>query len=336
MSAIFNYYVRTIVAILVTIFIIKSNLYAQQADTYKLLITSDPHTTFQLNQCNPLLYQLRKRHEGNTDHLIKFFRTIPKKTAADAVVITGDMIDFFEADISSNSTQKMANQVQQFAAISMYCPLPLYMVIGNHDIISYWVSLEDSTKRETEIYADRARASWIKYNQCFRNGTYYHEINKVGDTKYHLFFLDNGYSLHDGAKILDKTQLDWLEAELAKTTSEPVLIFMHRYYSIGDINGDGIYFKKNKPVDWPTEKECSGGLLKIINENSNIKAMFVGHQHNNVWEPIRFPAGHTVYQIMTSTLYKSPNNWRLISFTENNLIVAKPGSMDNEIIIPIK
>lgn len=329
------FYAKTTIRILIFVALLLTNSVAQKSEQYKLLITSDPHTTFQLHQYNPLLYMLRQRHENNTDSLIRFFRTVPERTGADAVVITGDMIDFYAGDISADNTVKMANQIEQFAAISKFCPVPLYLIIGNHDIVSYWVNPVDSSKIETEIYVEKAKAAWIKNLECFKEGTYYEKKVTVGGVVFHLFFLDNGYSLHDRRRILDKTQLDWLESRINKAGDEPALLFMHRYYSIGDINNDGIFFKKNSPVEWPSEEDCTEGLLKIINDHANIKALFVGHAHNNVWEPIQFPAGQTVYQIMSSTVYKNRNNWRIVTLTENKLIITHTGSTDKEIVIEI-
>jgi hypothetical protein len=185
----------------------------------------------------------------------------------------------------------------------------------------------------TQVYADRARASWIRNVSVFKNGTYYAELIKVENTTYHFVFLDNGYSLRDGGRMIDKTQLDWLQNQMDKVGNDPVLLFFHIYFPVGDINGDSLCFRKDKALNWPGEKDCSSGLLKVLNEHKNIKAMFVGHQHNNVWEGINFPAGHKIYQVMTSTLDRSRNNWRMIELLKDTVIISKPGSNEKEIEI---
>ena len=315
------------------IMILSSKIYAHEKASYKFLITSDIHTTFQLDQCNPAFYELRKLTIGNTDSLIQFYRTIPRKSAVDAVIITGDLIDYYEADISRDNSVIIANQIEQFNAISDFCPVPLYLTLGNHDITSYWINQTDSSRMKTQVNADRARASWIRNTSCFKDGTYYMKSLMVGKINYHLIFLDNGYSLHDGSRVIDKIQLDWLKKQMDKAGNDPVLLFFHIYFSVGDVNGDGIYFRKDKPVDWPKEKDCSDGFLKILNEHDNIKAMFVGHQHNNVWEGVNFPAGHKIYQIMTSTLSRTRNNWRKVELNEDLIIISNPGNTDIDIKI---
>jgi UDP-2,3-diacylglucosamine pyrophosphatase LpxH len=317
--------------VLGSVLMLQGELLAQKR-SIKLIHTSDIHTVFQLKDSNPDFFKLRKNLLGNGDSLKTFFKTVPQKYDADAVVITGDLIDYFAAYKVEGSAEKVEFQVEQFAALAEECPVPLYMTLGNHDLTTYWIDKKDSTKRQTQVLADMARASFIRNIPCFKHGTYYHKEYKVGKTNYHLFFLDNGNSIPKD--WLDLTQLKWFENELKKVGNEPVIIFQHKYFVIGDINGDGVYFKKDKKTDWPKEDDCKSGFMEVLNEHANIKAIFLGHGHENVWEDITFPAGHKIYQIETGTLYKNKNNWRTINLTEDAIVVDKPGS--NEIELEIK
>ncbi len=309
-----------------TLLVIYGTTYAQ-TDTLKIIHTSDIHTVFSLDNCNPIFYNLRKHLIGASDSLKNFFATVPQKTNASAVVITGDLIDYFKADdINGN---KIGNQVEQFATLSENCPVPLYLTLGNHCLTSYGINKKDSSKQQTQIYADKARADFVRNFSCFKHGTYYKKEIQVGKTKYHLFFLDNGNSIP--SDWINKTQLAWFKNEIEKVGNEPVVIFQHKYFLVGDINGDGIYFKKNKPTDWPKEENCSEGFMKVLNEHKNIKAIFLGHGHKNTWEGIKFPSGHIIYQIETSTLYNKSSNWRLIKFTEDAMIVNKAGTTEIEL-----
>jgi len=310
------------------LFLVYSNIYSQN-DTLKVLHTSDIHTVYNLEKCSPVFYNLREHFIGNSDSLKIFFNNIPLKTNTDIVVITGDLIDFFEADINGN---KIANQVEQFGKVIKTCPVPLYLTLGNHDLTSYWINKKDSSKIQTQVYADMARAEFIRNISCFNTGVYYKKEYQIGKTKFHFFFLDNGSSIPED--IIEQSQLVWFKAELDKIGNDPVVIFQHRYFIVGDINGDGIYFKKNKPTDWPSKEKCSKGFLKVLNEHENIKAIFLGHGHKNTWEGIKFPNGHTIYQIETSTLYRKNSNWRLIKFLEDKIIVNKVG--EDEVEIEIK
>ncbi len=303
-------------------------------DTVNIVHISDAHIVYQLEKTHPIFIKLREHLLGGADSLTKFINFVPKTLNPDAIVITGDLIDYYKAESSGEQDEMIDNQIEQFKNVYEASRVPILLTLGNHDISTYYVDEKNSIKIENQISADQARASWIRNISCFKNGTYYQKEYRVGKTNYHLFFLDNGYSLANG--MFDETQLNWFRVQLEKIADEPVILFFHRYYPIGDVNGDGITIKKNKPTDWPKEDDCSKGMLKILNEHKNIKAMFVGHRHKNAWEGINFPSGHKIYEIMTSALFKGTDNWRLISFTENEITISNTGSTDKEIQIRLR
>jgi 3',5'-cyclic AMP phosphodiesterase CpdA len=302
-------------------------------DTLTILHTSDLHILYNLDECHPLLPAKHFVVRGGIDSVEAFFNSIPRQVNADAVIFTGDVLDMFEGETRSHNL--LANQVEQLRTLLDKCPVPLLLTLGNHDLTSYVVHDGDSSIVESQTCADRARACWIRNISCFRDGTYYSRVFPVGKTNYHFVFLDNGYSLHDGGRVIDKAQFDWLKEQVPNAGREPIVLFFHIYFSVGDINGDGIYFKKNGQLDWPTAKQCSEGFLKLVNENKNIKAMVVGHGHSNVFEGIRFPAGQTVYQVETGSVTEGSQNWRLFQFTENRILVTHQGSRQAEITIDL-
>jgi len=305
----------------------------QAVDTLNVLHTSDLHLLYNQDECHPLLPVRHFVVRSGLDSLTEFFRSVPRQVKADAVVITGDVLDMYEGETKSHKL--LANQIEQLRTVNDQCPVPLYLTLGNHDLTKYVVHDTDSTIVESQTSADRARASWIRNIPCFHDGTYYSRIFRVGRTNYHFIFLDNGYSLHDEGRVIDKVQFDWLKELLSSAGREPVILFFHIYFSVGDINGDGICFKEHGLLDWPTAKQCSDGLLKLVNENPNIKAMVVGHGHSNIFEGIRFPAGQTVYQIETGSVAEGSLNWRLFQFTENRILVTHQGSEQAEITIDL-
>lgn len=320
--------------LLYVLIMISTNLYSQQ-DTLEILHISDPHVTFRLEKTHPIFYKLRKHLIGSKDSLKLFFNSVAenhKKTSA--IIITGDLVDFYEAEISEKCNKKIKGEIEEFKNLFDTSPLPIYFILGNHDIGTYFIDKKDSARIGIQSFAEEARATWIKNYSCFEKGTYYKKEIEAGHTKYHLFFLDNAYQ-KEGKDILDKAQLDWLTKNLSETEDEPVVLFMHIYLPVGDQNNDGVFFRENKPINWPDQSACSGGLLKILNENKNIKALFVGHQHKNVWEKITFPSGNKIYQIETASLAKSTKNWRSIKFVEDKIIVSKPGKKETEVIIEI-
>jgi 3',5'-cyclic AMP phosphodiesterase CpdA len=294
------------------------------SDTLKILHITDTHIC-NLNNYQPKFIDARQHYGDGTKPLITFFNTIPDNQKADAVILTGDIVDFYEAKTPGGGF--LATQIEQFYPLYNFCPVPIYMTLGNHDINSYWVDEDDSTKIYThsQLNANKARATWIRNMPCFQNGTYYSRDFGVGTTKYRFIFLDNGYSLHDDARKIDKSQMDWLVHQVKDAGNQPIVIYMHIYLPVGDKNGDGIYFKSND-LDWPDTESCSKGLLKVLNENTTIKAIFVGHGHKNVIEQIDFPSGHKIVQCETGGFSGDPNNWRVIQFTENKIMISMPGN----------
>jgi hypothetical protein len=65
----------------------------QNVDTLRLLHTSDTHVVYHLDQYNAVLASTHEINNGKTDSLEKFLQTMPRQLGADAVVITGDIID---------------------------------------------------------------------------------------------------------------------------------------------------------------------------------------------------------------------------------------------------
>jgi len=291
-------------------------------DTLTMVHISDTHI------CNLTGYQSyfeeRREHYGSgQEPLHRFLETIPKQQKADAVILTGDIIDFYEAQTTSG--QFLGGQVEQFASLYELCPVPFFMTLGNHDISSYWV--EDSTDIEyTQVYAQRARAAWIRNIACFKNGTYYAKRYKIGRRSYRFIFLDDGYYLQNDkmGNLWDKQQLDWLNTQLSMQQNEVKVLFMHICIPVGDTNGDGNTFT-SLPEDWPPMETYEGGIMKILNTYPSIAAIFVGHNHKNVIEDIPFPGGHTITQIETGAFGRDPNNWRKIQFTENGINISSPG-----------
>ncbi len=308
-----------------------SGTYGQGTDTLVVLHTSDTHLLFNPGGYPPALARYFTENRNSIDSLERFFRTTPVKEKADVVVITGDILAGFEGESASGNM--LDGQVERFRPLFDQCPVPLLLTLGNHDLSSYALRHNDSTLITSQTGAGRARASWIRNIPCFAEGTYYTRLFEVGSTRYHFIFLDDGYSLHDGGRRLDKTQLDWLTEQIENAGEEPVVLFHHIYFGIGDVNHDGVAFDSRKPIDWPDEKQCQEGFLKVLNEHRNIRVLVVGHGHQNVFEKIRFPGGNSIYQVETGSVTEGSANWRLLRCAEKSIIISKPGSRDTEVTI---
>ncbi len=302
---------------------------AAPPDTLTIVHISDTHAG-NLAGFHPGFVALRDGRVPAMDSLGRWLHAFPMQTGAEAVVITGDMLDCFEAETARGSY--LATQIEQFAAAVMDCPVPLFLTLGNHDITSYRFE-EPKTVRTTQTRAQRARAAWIKNIPCFQSGTYYSRSFRVGRKTVRMLFLDNGYGLSSGS-FLDEPQLDWVRAQVREAGDDPVVLFMHKYLAIPDANGDGVLFTKRNvlAVD---EKTCSTGFLKILNEHRNIKALFAGHGHHNVTEPLVLPSGHRIVQVETGGFGDDPKNRRIIRIMEKQITILPCGEDRMQSVIPL-
>lgn len=264
----------------------------------------------------------KRKHYGNGPETLKhFLKTIPAQTNAAAVAITGDLVDFYEAQTAGGTMR--AGEVEAFGEIARSSPVPLWLVPGNHDVSSYW--FDGAALRYGQHHAQQARSAWIRNVRGFETGTWYSLVRKVGKTTYRLIFLDNAYPAAVEGDLADPAQLNWLEWQLAQGKGDTNLVFMHIPLTVADTNGDGVRFN-TPPAGWPFPDTYRRGLMKILNGNPSVAALFVGHQHRNVVEDMIFPAGHRITQIQTGNLQADPGSWRVVKLTEEEVVVSNPGS----------
>jgi 3',5'-cyclic AMP phosphodiesterase CpdA len=296
---------------------------------FNALLLTDTHIC-NLDGYNPVLKMKRDHYAHGVAPLRQFLQTKPKQLDADVVILTGDMLDFYEAENEKGIIQ--ATQIEQFYdRIYKISPVPLWLTIGNHDIATYWYEGDTpDDRRSFTINADKARAAWIRNIACFQEGTYYTQKADIGETEYTLIFLDNHYSYNKG-EYLDDLQSAWLQHQVEKAGVHPVILFMHYYLHVGDTNGDGIAFEKNDPLVID-DQTCSKGLLKILNHHPNIQALFVGHGHENIFESIPMLNGHEIVQVQTAAFGRDENNWRFVQFHQDHISVSVAGNDAKELL----
>jgi len=300
-------------------------------DTLAVLHISDIHIC-NLTGYHPDFVKGRQHYGEGVPSFREFLDTVPRSMGADAVVITGDLVDFYEAETEKGPT--LGTQIEQLGPMLTHGPVPLFLTLGNHDLGSYWIEKNDRSIKSFQYHAHESRAAWIRNLPCFQEGTYYARQFIVGKTTYRFLFLDNGYSLKNDF-LLDPSQLDWLYHQLQTAADDPVILFMHKYLPVPDLNGDGKVFTEKSTFMINTET-CSRGFLNALNGNKNVRALFVGHGHESVSELLSFPAGHQILQTETAAFAKDRHNWRLLQFTENEIIVHSTGERKIELKQPVK
>lgn len=305
--------------LLVLLLIIAGNTAAAQKDTLVFTHITDLHAIFnQPGYPAPLMeYRKARNYDKAEERLREFLQTVPDKTKCDLVIATGDLVDFFEAGTANE--RMLSLQAEQFAQLIDEYQVPVFVTLGNHDIFSFeW---KDEKLKHDQNSAGRSRAAWIRNMPCLRDGTYYPETFKAGDTNYRLLFLDNGfYQFNPGDSVpvpyIDKAQLYWLNEQLSRAGADPVIILMHIPFN-------------------PAETGKDNELFSALIGNPSVKLILAGHNHKNAVDIYSAP-GHQMIQVQTRALVNGETNWRLVSLTENNILVTLTGGIGNELIIPVK
>ncbi len=324
-------------------FCFSTTLFAsEKPDTISFIQITDLHFC-NLDGYQPLIAEKRQHYGKAVKPLTDFFSTIPKKLNSDFVVITGDMIDFFEAE--STDGLMLSSQIEQFDRILNVCDVPLYMTLGNHDIASYRVNNE-SNYISNQDNSGMARATWIRNVNCFKNGNYYSRTVKVDSIIFRLIFLDNAYytkerSEHGPHFIIDSYQLDWLDRELKKSETDIELIFMHMPLFNPDfedikLTRNRYFLNLNDTTAIKYElKNKNNNFYNILEQNSSVRLIFSGHLHSSVIHDVQFSDNFSLMHIMTGSFGRDSRNWRMIQLTSKNINIFFPGETKLQYSIPV-
>jgi 3',5'-cyclic AMP phosphodiesterase CpdA len=293
-----------------------------QTDTLSFLHVSDLHIIFNQDGYHPdmMAYRATKKYHLGEIRFRNFLQNVPQITNSQMVIATGDMVDFFEG--STRNNKLLDGQPEQFAQLLNDYNIPVLLTMGNHDAFTfYW---EKNKLHATQDYSGRARATWIRNIQCFKNGSYYCKKYQVGKTAYRLIFLDDILFRFkdddDKTEIphLDKEQLYWLKTQLNESDNDIEIILMHI------------------PFDKIGEEARNNEFYSLLDSTPSTKLILAGHHHKSEITKIPCCKNHQLIQVQTGSLVKTPENWRQIKLTENNIWVSFPGEIKNELIIPIK
>lgn len=311
----------TLIFLLIPLFVFAKN----KSDTLKFVHLTDIHLIL-----NPISYdsnfvQRRYNHFwDDKEPFVNFLHTNSALKESDFLVISGDMIDFYEAESSEGGL--LGNQIELFQRLmDKEYNSHLYLTLGNHDITSY------PKGRYHQNNAHIARTTWTKNSPSFRNGTYYSVQYQVGETTYRLIFLDNAYfsvktEKEQASFIIDRPQLDWLKEQLNESPDDKEIIFMHMPLPILK------EMREDSSLDYAeyTQRTRTEEFLNILKntENASIQLIIAGHEHKSEESNFDFSEDFKLKQIKTGAFGNSVDNWRLFQLTESEIIVSTPGTLD--------
>jgi len=330
-----------------TILITANSATSAKPDTLKFIHLTDSHIC-DLFGYHPTFVQGRQHYGDGKNSLTSFFNTIPEKLQTDFVVITGDIVDFFESE--SKLGEMLGTQIEKAAGILEISSVPVYITLGNHDIASYNVDPETERITGNQYNAEIARAAWIRNVPCLSNGTYYSRILQVDTIMYRLIFLDNAYykpdRISDGPQyIINPSQLYWLDHEMKKSDTDVEIIFMHMPLtntSAVDVkqSKNKYYLNTNDTIaisqDLQNSETNSIDLYDVLKHNSSARLVLTGHKHSSVAHDFHFSEDYSLTQVMTGAFGRDSRNWRLIQLTSENIIISFPGNTSTQYKIPLE
>ena len=118
--------------LLIPVFLIGQN----KTDTIAFIHITDVHFC-NLAGYHPVIAQSRQHYGDVTGPLISFFRSVPEKMQSDFIVMTGDMIDYYEGETALG--EMLDTQVEQFARLLDKTHIPVYLTLNK-----YFLDLEDT------------------------------------------------------------------------------------------------------------------------------------------------------------------------------------------------
>lgn len=215
----------------------------------------------------------------------------------DAVVVTGDLVDFGRA--------------AEYARLAMLLEpltMPVYLMPGNHD---------DRTQLRTAFPAHPWLAGSVSTADGARAIQYAVRVGPL-----HLLTLDTVVHGQSHGALCD-ARLDWLEAELAMRSGEPVVIAMHHppfTTMIGHMDKNGLMSGIER-------------LRTIVAGHPNIERILCGHLHRSI--DVRFggtiastcpgPAHQVTLDLdsdAASTFTMEPPAFRVLAWTPATGVVS--------------
>lgn len=283
---------------------------AAQSETISFLHLTDTHLIFDIEDYHPGIFEKRKHYGYGITRLQHMLDSASRTKDIRFVSITGDLIDYYSAVNQAGAERNM--QVERFSQLISQYSIPIYLNLGNHDIVTHgW---NDKGMTSSQRIAGKSRAAWIRSAPAFRDGTYYSRNLQVGKTKYKLIFLENGYNSAGELEptkppYLDRVQMEWLKEQLNEASDDIEIVFMHIPF-------------------YPTS---GGEFFQTLTSHPSLRLILAGHDHENrVTKP---GSSGNLTQVQTGAFARDPHNWRKVQLSENSITVSKPGQAATEVTV---
>lgn len=280
-----------------------------RAPVVEFLHLTDPHVTDLGGVAAPIAKA--RAHFGQTGPALEKFLAGPARPrGAEFILVTGDLIDGYSFVAADG--RKVYGQIEAFQRATRAAPVPLFVLLGNHDLAHYGLSAAQKPAPDHSV-AGEARAAWVAAAPSLRQGTYYAFAREVGATKYVFVMLDNGYSAagagDQGAFRMAHEQLFWLRRQ-AETQREATFIV-------------GLHV----PLGADAQSEAIKAALAGAG-GRHVALFLAGHVHKDGIDEIALGEGVRAVQVRTHAFGYGVNHWRRILLHPDRIEVFATGSHD--------
>jgi 3',5'-cyclic AMP phosphodiesterase CpdA len=249
---------------------------------------------------------MAKELDPKKDGVAHFFRaleTLRRDVAPSFLLITGDLSDAY--GYQGANGQMVYGQFEVFKSIFDRSPIPIFPMLGNHDITQYRVAPGKAKADGDQSIAGDARREWRRLIPNFRESTYYAFHKTAGATDYLFLVLDDGDGPGLNAGYVAE-QLAWIKEQIAAHPQGPIVLAMH-------IPLQGADF-------WP-------GLKPVLADAPNVVLSIAGHKHTDGMDYVDLGSRKLV-EVRTAALFMSDGNWRKMRLREDRIEIFATGRKD--------
>ncbi|MBM3854785.1 MAG: hypothetical protein FJ399_16805 [Verrucomicrobia bacterium] len=271
----------------------------------EFLHLTDTHVV-DLREVAPPLAAARNHFRQTGAELEKFLAGPSRPPGAEFILVTGDLIDGFS--FAAADGRRVFGQIEAFQRATARCRVPLFLLLGNHDITHYGLSAAGKPAADQAV-AGEARAAWMAAAPSLRQGTYYGLERQAGERRYVILALDNGYSAagsNDGGGFrLAHEQQFWLRRQTEMHARATIILALHV-----PLAGDS----------------GSQAIKSAVSGARNVALILGGHNHKDGLEDVALGES-TAVQVRTAAFGYGVNNWRRVRLHPDRIEVFATGQL---------
>ena len=289
-------------------FVIAAAAWSADPSAVEFVHLSDTHVT-NLKIAHPGLAAALEVKKDSTARFSRVLDSLHRDISPAFILITGDLADAYAYEDAGG--RLVYRQIEVFQAIFDRSPIPIFPVLGNHDITQYHYAADKPQPVTDQSAAADARREWRRFIPKFQGGTYYTFRKMAGGTGYLFIVLDDGEAKGLNGQFA-ATQLAWLKEQISAHPRDAIILAMH--------------IPLAQAPFWE-------GLKRILAESPNVLLSIAGHRHSDSVEDVDL-GPRRLTQVRTSALFMREGNWRKLRLRPDRIEIfatGKPEQLEKSI-----